>query len=215
MLEDRLRECLTFDDVLLAPAYSEVLPKDVDTRSRLTKSIELNVPLVSAAMDSVTEARTAITMAREGGIGILHKNLPIQQQAREVERVKRAESGMILGPVTAKPSQSLRAALEVMREHDISGVPVTEGDHPVGILTARDIRFEQNLDQPVSALMTKELVTVPPGVSLDEAKRLLHQHRIEKLLVVDSSGSLVGLITIKDILQADKYPQANKDEQRR
>jgi IMP dehydrogenase len=215
MLDDKLRECLTFDDVLLAPGYSEVLPKDVEVRTRLCRGLELNIPIVSAAMDSVTESRTAITMAREGGIGILHKNLPIEAQAREVERVKRAESGMILGPVTARPSQSLRAALEVMREHDISGVPVVEGERPVGILTARDIRFEQNLDQPVSALMTRELVTVPPGVTVDEAKRLLHKHRIEKLLVVDASGKLVGLITIKDILQADKYPQAIKDEQRR
>ena len=215
MLDDKLRECLTFDDVLLAPAYSEVLPKDVDVKTRLCRGLELGIPIVSAAMDSVTEARTAITMAREGGIGILHKNLPVEAQAREVEKVKRAESGMILGPVTARPSQSLRAALEVMREHDISGVPVVEGERPVGILTARDIRFEQNLDQPVSALMTKELVTVPPGVSVDEAKRLLHKHRIEKLLVVDSDGKLVGLITIKDILQADKYPSAVKDEQRR
>jgi len=215
MLDDKLRECLTFDDVLLAPAYSEVLPKDVDVKSRLCRGLELGIPIVSAAMDSVTEARTAITMAREGGLGILHKNLPVEAQAREVERVKRAESGMILGPVTARPSQSLRAALEVMREHDISGVPVVEGERPVGILTARDIRFEQNLDQPVSALMTKELVTVPPGVSVDEAKRLLHKHRIEKLLVVDADGKLVGLITIKDILQADKYPSAVKDEQRR
>jgi IMP dehydrogenase len=215
MLDDKLRECLTFDDVLLAPAYSEVLPKDVDVKTRLCRGLELGIPIVSAAMDSVTEARTAITMAREGGIGILHKNLPVEAQAREVERVKRAESGMILGPVTARPSQSLRAALEVMREHDISGVPVVEGERPVGILTARDIRFEQNLDQPVSALMTKELVTVPPGVSVDEAKRLLHKHRIEKLLVVDADGKLVGLITIKDILQADKYPSAVKDEQRR
>jgi IMP dehydrogenase len=215
MLDDKLRECLTFDDVLLVPAFSEVLPKDVDVKTRLCRGIDLHIPLLSAAMDSVTESRTAITMAREGGIGIVHKNLPIELQAREVERVKRAESGMILGPVTAHPSQSLRAALEVMREHDISGVPVVEGDRPVGILTARDIRFEQNLDQPVSALMTRKLVTVPPGVSVDEAKRLLHKHRIEKLLVVDSSGSLVGLITIKDILQADKYPQAVKDEQRR
>src|SRR5215831_650138 len=210
-----LRDALTFDDVLLVPQYSEVLPKDVDVKSRLTRNIELNVPLLSAAMDSVTEGRTAITMAREGGIGIVHKNLPIEAQAREVERVKRAESGMILGPVTARPSQSLRSALEVMREHDISGVPVVEGERPVGILTARDIRFEQNLDQPVSALMTRELVTVPPGVSVDEAKRLLHKHRIEKLLVVDAEGRLAGLITIKDILQADKYPQAIKDEQRR
>jgi IMP dehydrogenase len=166
-------------------------------------------------MDSVTESRTAITMAREGGLGVVHKNMPIEHQAREVERVKRAESGMVLGPVTVRPSQSLRAALEVMREHDISGVPVVEGERPVGILTARDIRFEQNLDQPVSALMTRELVTVPPGTSVDESKRLLHKHRIEKLLVVDESGKLAGLITIKDILQADKYPQAVKDEQRR
>jgi IMP dehydrogenase len=215
MLDDNLRECLTFDDVLLAPAYSDVLPKEVDIRTRLCRGLDLHIPLLSAAMDSVTESRTAITMAREGGVGVIHKNMAIEVQAREVERVKRAESGMILGPVTARPSQSLRAALEVMREHDISGVPVVEGERPVGILTARDIRFEQNLDQPVSALMTRELVTVPPGVSLAESKRLLHKHRIEKLLVVDAEGRLVGLITIKDILQADKYPQAVKDDQRR
>ena len=215
MLDDKLREALTFDDVLLVPAYSEVLPKDVDVGTHLCRGMQLQIPIISAAMDSVTEARTAITMAREGGLGVVHKNLPIADQAREVERVKRAESGMILGPVTARPSQSLRSTLEVMREHDISGVPIVEGEHPVGILTARDIRFEQNLDQPVSALMTRELVTVPPGVSADEAKRLLHKHRIEKLLVVDGEGRLVGLITIKDILQADKYPLAKKDEQRR
>ena len=210
MLEDRLRECLTFDDVLLAPAYSEVLPKDVETRSRLTKSIELNVPLVSAAMDSVTEARAAITMAREGGIGILHKNLDPEAQALEVQKVKRAESGMVAAPVTARPNQSLREALDLMQQHNISGVPVTEGHTVVGILTARDIRFEKNLDQPISALMTKELVTVPPGTSNDHAKQLLHKHRIEKLLVVDQ-GKLVGLITIKDILQADRHPEAIKD----
>jgi len=215
MLDEKIRECLTFDDVLLVPAYSEVLPKEVDVRTRLCRGLELNIPLLSAAMDSVTESRTAITMAREGGLGVIHKNMPIEIQAREVERVKRAESGMILGPVTVRPNQSLRDALEVMREHDISGVPVVERERTVGILTARDIRFEQNLDQPVRALMTKELVTVPPGVTVDEAKRLLHKHRIEKLLVVDAEGRLVGLITIKDILQADKYPQAVKDEQRR
>jgi IMP dehydrogenase len=214
MLDDKLRESLTFDDVLLVPAYSDVVPNQVDTRTRLARGIDLNMPLVSAAMDSVTEARTAITMAREGGLGIIHKNLSIANQAREVERVKRAESGMIIGPVTVRPTQSLRSALEVMREHDISGVPVTEGDVPVGILTARDIRFEQNLDQPVAALMTKELVTVSPGCPVDEAKRLLHKHRIEKLLVVQE-GKLMGLITIKDILQADRYPQAVKDEKRR
>jgi IMP dehydrogenase len=214
MLDEPLRECLTFDDVLLLPSYSEILPKDVDVKTRLTKTIELNIPLLSAAMDSVTEARTAITMAREGGLGILHKNLPPAQQAREVEKVKRAESGMVIAPVTARPNQSLREALAIMREHDISGVPVTEGDRPVGILTARDIRFEKNLDQPVSALMTKQLVTVPPGVSNDHAKQLLHKHRIEKLLVVED-GRLVGLITIKDILQADLNPQAKKDDKGR
>ena len=210
MLDDKLRETLTFDDVLLAPAYSDVLPAQVDLRTRLTRAISMNIPLLSAAMDSVTEARTAIAMAREGGIGIVHKNLLPAQQAREVEKVKRAESGIIVGPVTVRPNQSLREALAVMREHDISGVPVTEGDRPVGILTARDIRFEKNLDQPVSVLMTKELVTVPPGVSNDRARELLHQHRIEKLLVVDG-GSLVGLITIKDLLQAERNPNANKD----
>ncbi|MGH7283702.1 MAG: IMP dehydrogenase [Polyangiaceae bacterium] len=209
-----LKEALTFDDVLLVPAYSEILPKDVDVRSQLTKKIALNIPIVSAAMDSVTEARTAIAMAREGGIGIVHKNLPPDAQAREVEKVKRAESGMVVSPVTVRPNQSLREVLSIMREHDISGVPVTEGDSPVGILTARDIRFEEKLDQQVSALMTKKLVTVPPGTSNDDAKRLLHQHRIEKLLVVEN-GKLVGLITIKDILQADKNPLANKDERRR
>ncbi len=210
MIEDRLRECLTFDDVLLVPAYSEVLPKDVDVRTRLCKGVELNIPLVSAAMDSVTEARAAITMAREGGIGIVHKNLPPADQAREVEKVKRAESGMVLSPVTVKPNQPLREALATMREHDVSGLPVVEGDRPVGILTARDIRFERNLDQPVSALMTKELVTVSPGVKPEEARELLHKNRIEKLLVVDG-GKLVGLITIKDILQADRNPLAVKD----
>ena len=210
MLDDKLRECLTFDDVLLVPAYSDVLPKDVDTKTRLTRQIELNLPLVSAAMDSVTEARTAIAMAREGGLGILHKNLSVVDQAREVEKVKRAESGMVIAPVTVRPTQLLRDALALMREHGISGVPVTEGDNPVGILTARDIRFEKNLEQPVSALMTKKLVTVPPGVSNDHAKQLLHQHRIEKLLVVEN-GRLVGLITIKDILQADRNPLAVKD----
>jgi IMP dehydrogenase len=210
MLDDTLRECLTFDDVLLMPGFSEVLPVEVDVRTRLTRNLSMNIPLLSAAMDSVTEGRSAIAMAREGGIGIVHKNLSVAQQAREVEKAKRAESGMIVGPVTVRPSQSLREVLAVMREHDISGVPVVEGDRPVGILTARDIRFEKNLDQPVSALMTKKLVTVPPGVSKDEARQLLHQHRIEKLLVVEG-GKLVGLITIKDLLQAERHPDAMKD----
>jgi IMP dehydrogenase len=210
MLEDRLRECLTFDDVLLVPAYSEVLPKDVDVKTRLCKGVDLNIPLVSAAMDSVTEARAAITMAREGGLGILHKNLSPAEQAREVEKVKRAESGMVLAPITVRPNQSLREALDTMHQHDITGLPVVEGDRPVGILTARDVRFERNLDQPVSALMTKELVTVTSNVGNDEARALLHKNRIEKLLVVEN-GKLIGLITIKDILQADRNPLAVKD----
>jgi IMP dehydrogenase len=214
MLDDKLRECLTFDDVLLVPAYSEVLPAEVDVKTRLTRRIQLNIPLLSSAMDSVTEGRTAIAMARAGGIGIIHKNLPPAAQAREVERVKRAESGMIATPITVRPDQSLREALRVMNEHDISGVPVVEGERPVGILTARDIRFEKNLDQPLQALMTRELVTVPPGVSNERAKELLHHHRIEKLLVVEN-GKLSGLITIKDLLQADRNPEALKDEQRR
>lgn len=214
MFDESLRECLTFDDVMLVPAYSEVVPAEVDVRTRLTREIELNVPVVSAAMDSVTEARAAIAMARAGGIGIIHKNLPPPLQAHEVDRVKRAESGIILDPVTVRPSQSLREALAVMRGNDVSGVPVVEGETPVGILTARDIRFEKNLDQPVSALMTTKLVTVRPGCATDEARELLHRHRIEKLLVVDG-GRLVGLITIKDLLQAERNPLAVKDERGR
>ncbi|MES1182646.1 MAG: IMP dehydrogenase [Myxococcales bacterium] len=214
MFDRNLRECLTFDDVMLVPAYSEVLPAEADVRSRLTRTIELNIPIVSAAMDSVTEARSAVTMARQGGIGIIHKNLGIAEQAHEVDRVKRAESGIIVNPVTVRPSQSLREALGVMRSNEVSGVPVVEGSTAVGILTSRDIRFEKNLDQPVSALMTTELVTVSPGCSPDEARQLLHKHRIEKLLVVED-GKLVGLITIKDLLQAERNPLANKDERGR
>lgn len=211
MLPDQLRECLTFDDVLLVPAYSEILPRDVDVRTRLTRNIELNIPLVSAAMDSVTESRTAITMARQGGLGVVHKNLSPEDQAWQVEQVKRAESGMVAKPVTVRAGQPLREALGIMREHDVSGLPVVDGDKPIGILTARDIRFERNLDQPVSALMTKELVTVPPGVAVDQAKELLHKHRIEKLIVVDAQGRLAGLVTIKDLLQAERNPLAVKD----
>jgi IMP dehydrogenase len=214
MFQHGLRECLTFDDVLLVPAASDVLPVDVDVRSRLTRSIVLNLPLLSAAMDSVTESRLAIAMAREGGLGIIHKNLTIEDQALEVSSVKRAESGIILQPVTVEPEQSLREALEVMRRHNISGVPVVRGMKPVGILTSRDIRFEKNLDQPVDALMTKELVTVPPECSAEQARDLLHKHRIEKLLVVEN-GELVGLITIKDLLQAERNPSAVKDERGR
>jgi len=210
MLDADLREYLTFDDVLLRPAYSEVLPKDVDTHTRLTKQIELRIPFISAAMDSVTESRAAITMAREGGLGVIHKNLTVDEQAREVERVKRAESGIVTQPITIRPDQTLRDAFAIMRENDISGLPVTVGKKPVGILTARDVRFERNLDQPVEALMTKKLVVVAPDVSNEAKKRLLHEHRIEKLLVVEND-ELVGLITIKDILQADRNPLATKD----
>jgi IMP dehydrogenase len=211
MFEQNLRECLTFDDVMLVPAYSEVLPAEVDVTTRLSRGIRLNIPLLSAAMDSVTEARTAIALAREGGVGVIHKNLSVREQAQEVERVKRAETGMIVDPVTVGPSQPLREALALMHENNITGLPVVEGDTAVGILTARDVRFEKNVDQPVSALMTSKLVSVKPGVSVDAAKELLHAHRIEKLLVVEGKR-LVGLITIKDLLQAERNPQSNKDE---
>ena len=210
MFEQKLRECLTFDDVMLIPAYSEVLPAEVDTRTQLTREISLNIPLVSAAMDSVTESRTAITMAREGGVGVIHKNLSIQDQAQEVERVKRTETGIIVNPITVSPDVRLQHALDIMEQNDISGLPVVEGETAVGILTARDVRFEKNVEQPVSALMTTELVTVKPGVNADEARSLLHKHRIEKLLVVEG-GKLVGLITIKDLLQAERNPRAIKD----
>jgi len=211
MIDYPIREALTFDDVLLVPAFSEVLPTQVDVRTRLTRRISLNLPIVSAAMDSVTESRCAITMAREGGLGVIHKNLSIEQQAREVEKVKRAESGMIMDPITARPDQLLRDVLELMREHDISGVPVVQDGKLVGILTARDIRFERELDQPVHALMTRDLVTVPAGVAPEQARDLLHKHRIEKLLVVED-GKLLGLITIKDLMHAERNPNAVKDE---
>jgi IMP dehydrogenase len=214
MFESPLRECLTFDDVMLTPGHSDVLPAEVDVRTRLTSKVPLNIPLISAAMDSVTEARTAIAMAREGGLGVIHKNLPPEVQAREVAQVKRAESGIILEPITVGPSQSLREVLGIMKENSISGVPVVEGQTAVGILTARDVRFEQNLDQPVSNLMTTKIVSVSPGVSAEEARGLLHRHRIEKLLVIENR-KLVGLITIKDLLQAEINPLANKDERGR
>ena len=212
MIEERLRLALTFDDILLLPGFSDFLPKDADPRTRVTRDLELRIPVLSAAMDTVTEWRTAVTMAREGGLGIIHKNFTPAEQAREIFKVKRAESGMIVDPITIAPDLRLSQALEVMREHQISGLPVVEGDRrPVGILTSRDVRFEKNLDQPVSQLMTRDLVTAPPGVSQERARELLHQHRIEKLLVVDEEGKLAGLITIKDLLQAERYPQAVKD----
>ena len=211
MIEEHPRMALTFDDVLLQPGYSDFLPSDADVKTRLTRELKLNVPILSSAMDTVTEWRTAVTMAREGAIGVVHKNFSAEDQAREVLKVKRAESGMILDPVTIEPSRSLRDAFDVMRKHDISGLPVVTGGKLVGILTSRDVRFEKNLGQPVEQLMTRKLVTVPLGVSQERAKELLHDHRIEKLLVTDDLGVLVGLITIKDLLQAERYPGANKD----
>ncbi len=216
MLDHQLRESLTFDDVLLVPAYSEVLPRDVEVGTKLTPSITLRMPLVSSAMDTVTESATAIRMAREGGMGFIHKNLPIAEQAREVLRVKKAQSGMVVDPMTITAERTLEDALALMRHHRISGLPVVDASHrPVGILTNRDVRFERRLSQPVGDMMTKQLVTVREGVEIDEAKDLLHRHRIEKLLVVDGEGKLRGLITIKDIEQAEENPIAAVDERGR
>lgn len=213
MLDDTVTEGLTFDDVLLVPAHSTILPRDVDLSTRLTKNIQLNIPLVSAAMDTVTEARTAITMAREGGIGFIHKNLSVAEQALEVDKVKKSESGMIVDPITMRPNQKIRDALEMMAKYRISGVPITKSNGKlVGILTNRDLRFETDLDIPISARMTKKnLVTVPVGTTLEEAKEHLKHTRVEKLLVVDNDRFLKGLITIKDIEKVRKYPNACKD----
>ena len=212
MLEGPLPEGLTFDDVLLLPARSDVLPRDTDVSTQLTSNLLLNTPLVSSAMDTVTEAALAIALAQEGGIGIIHKNLSIEAQAAEVDKVKRSESGMIVDPITMAPHQPVYEAIEMMTRYRISGIPITEGPKLVGILTNRDLRFVTNTQQPISALMTKDhLVTVEQGTSLDEAQKLLHQHRIEKLLVVDEAFHLKGLITIKDIEKRKKYPQACKD----
>lgn len=213
MFEANIPEGLTFDDVLLLPAHSLVLPRDVELMTRITRNIPLNIPLVSAAMDTVTEARAAICMAREGGIGIIHKNFSIEEQAMEVDKVKKSESGMIVDPITMRPHQKIREALEMMAKYRISGVPITKANGKlVGILTNRDLRFETNLDLPISARMTKnKLVTVPVGTTLDEAKEHLKQTRVEKLLVVDNEKNLKGLITIKDIEKIRKYPNACKD----
>jgi IMP dehydrogenase len=212
MFED-LREALTFDDVLLVPGYSEVIPRDVDVTTRLTPAIPLRMPLVSSAMDTVTEAATAIRMAREGGIGFIHKNLSLEDQAREVNRVKKAQSGIVVDPVTIAPSRTLEEALALMRHYRISGLPVVDAEkRPLGILTNRDVRFEKRLSLQVGEVMTKNPVTVKDGVQIDEAKDLLHKHRIEKLLVIDSGGRLKGLITIRDIEQAEAHPTAVTDE---
>lgn len=207
---------LTFDDVLLIPAESSVLPRDIDVSTRLTERITLNIPLVSAAMDTVTESKTAIAMAQEGGLGIVHRNLSVWAQAGEVEKVKKFESGMITDPITVAPDQKISDAQEIMNKYRISGLPVTKNGKLVGILTNRDLRFEKRHDRPVSEVMTKDnLVTVKLGVGLDEAKELLHQHRIEKLLVVDDRFELKGLITVKDIEKKIQYPNASKDERGR
>jgi len=213
MLPADLREGLTFDDVLLVPGASDVLPRDTEVSTQLTREIRLNIPLLSAAMDTVTEARTAIAMAQEGGIGIIHRNLSVAEQALEVEKVKKSESGMIVDPVTVHPEQPIAEALAVMQQFRISGLPVTRNGVLVGILTNRDLRFEKRLDRTVGDVMTKEkLVTARPGITLDEAKEVLHRYRIEKLPVVDDSQRLRGLITVKDIEKAIRYPNAAKDD---
>jgi len=207
-----INESLTFDDVSIVPAASSVLPKEVEVGTQLTKAIRLNIPLVSAAMDTVTESRTAISMAQEGGIGIIHRNLPVEDQALEVDRVKKSESGMILNPITMHPEQKIYQALEIMRKYRISGVPITKNGKLVGILTNRDLRFEKKLDAEIATVMTKDrLITVPVGTTLEESKEILHKNRIEKLLVVDEQNNLKGLITIKDIEKMRKYPNSCKD----
>ncbi len=206
-------EGYTFDDLLLVPSYSEVVPTEVDVSTWLTKEIRLNIPIVSAAMDTVTESETAISLAREGGIGIIHKNMPVERQVREVEKVKKSESGMIIDPVTVEPDQRIWEVQKIMREYKISGVPVVKDGKLVGIVTNRDLRFETNWDLEVKDVMTKEnLVTAPVGITLEESKELLHKHRIEKLLVVNDKGELKGLITIKDIEKIKKYPNSCKDD---
>jgi IMP dehydrogenase len=216
MIDGDIREGLTFDDVLLQPARSEVLPTDADTRTRLTRGIALNIPIVSAAMDTVTESHVAIALAQQGGIGMMHRNMSIERQGEEVDRVKRSESGMIVDPITISPHKKISDALEMMKRYRISGIPVTQGRRLVGILTNRDLRFESRSDLPISEVMTKEnLITVPVGTTLEEAEQILHRHRVEKLLVVDENYDLKGLITVKDIQKKLKYPNAAKDAQGR
>jgi len=216
MIEGAIPEGLTFDDVLLLPGKSSVLPTQADTRTCVARKIPLNVPIVAAAMDTVTDSRLAIAISRQGGIGFIHRNMSIERQAEEVDKVKRSESGMIVDPVTIAPEMSVRQALDIMTKYRVSGLPVTRGTRLVGILTNRDLRFERNLDQPVSAVMTKDnLVTVSVGTTLDEAERILQRHRIEKLLVVDDEFNLKGLITVKDIQKKIEFPSATKDEQGR
>src|SRR5512146_1276946 len=216
MINFPVPEALTFDDVLLLPATSDVVPATVNTQTQLTQNIRLNIPLMSAAMDTVTESRMAIALAQQGGVGIVHRNLTIEQQAGEVDKVKRSESGMIVDPITMPPDAKISEALEVMKKYRISGVPITKNKKLVGILTNRDLRFETRTDIPISKVMTKEnLITVPVGTTLEDAEAILHQHRVEKLLVVDDKYVLKGLITVKDIQKKLKYPGAAKDAQGR
>src|SRR5204863_956770 len=216
MISSPIPEGLTFDDLILQPALSDVLPAEADTRTCLTRKIALNIPILSAAMDTVTESHLAIAIAQQGGIGIIHRNMPIDRQAEEVDRVKRSESGMIVDPVTIAPGKKISDALEVMRKYKISGVPITEHGKLVGILTNRDLRFETRFDIPIDKVMTKKnLITVPVGTTLEDAEKILHQHRVEKLLVVDDKYNLKGLITVKDIQKKLKYPNAAKDTQGR
>jgi IMP dehydrogenase len=212
MVEHRIEEGLTFDDLLLVPSYSEVMPSEVDVSTFLTPTIKLNIPVVSAAMDTVTESKAAICLAQEGGIGIIHRNMGVEEQAHEVEKVKKSESGMIVEPIVISPDHQIKDALALMAKYRISGIPVTKGKRLVGIITNRDLRFETNLEQKVQDVMTKEnLITVEEGISLQDSKRMLHRHKIEKLLVVDEEYNLRGLITIKDIEKVRKYPLACKD----
>src|SRR6266540_1634960 len=212
MIHFPVPEALTFDDVLLLPARSDIVPANANTQTQLTSNIRLNIPIISAAMDTVTESHMAIALAQQGGMGIIHRNLNIEQQANEVDKVKRSESGMIVDPVTMSSDDKVSDALEVMRKYKISGVPVTKNKKLVGILTNRDLRFETRFDVPISQVMTKEnLITVSVGTTLEQAEKILHKHRVEKLLVVDDAYNLKGLITVKDIQKKLKYPNAAKD----
>src|SRR6202167_1423556 len=216
MIHFPVPEALTFDDVLLLPAHSKVVPATTNTQTQISRNISLNVPIVSAAMDTVTESHMAIAMAQQGGLGITPRNLTIEQQANEVDKVKRSESGMIVDPVTMSPDAKVSDALEVMKKYKISGVPITEHGRLVGILTNRDLRFESRFDIPIDRVMTKRnLITVPVGTTLEDAEEILHEHRVEKLLVVDDKYNLKGLITVKDIQKKLKYPNAAKDSQGR
>ena len=214
-MPQKMRECLTFNDVLLVPAYSEILPSQVAVKARLTKNIGLNIPIMSAAMDTVTEFRTAIALAREGGIGIIHKSMSFPEQAQQVKKVKKSESMLITDPITVQPDQKLSEAIELMHKYDISGLPVVEKGYPVGILTHRDVRFEKDMNRKISELMTAELVTAKADILQEECKSLLHRHRIEKLIIINRKKKLVGLITVRDMLKAEQFPLAAKDDKGR